>query len=305
MSPIGVRFIRARQWVLRSASVLLVRSIPLLRRAMGQGSPPARPPKGIGWQCVDAVGVRCEWLVPSGAPADAVLLYLHGGGGVLGLDNGARWRARHVSQACNMRALLPDYRLAPEDPFPAGLNDCVAVYRWLLSSGFRSDRIVIAGESAGGYLTLSTLLVLRDGHEPPPAAAICVSPNTDPTCSGTTMRTNAWRDAILSPTFARTLMRHYVGGHDLSDPYLSPMTADLHGLPAVLIQVGADEILLDDSRRFAERAQAAGADLTLEVWPAMWHVWHSCVPALPEANQAIQGIADFVGRHLRVGPPAP
>lgn len=242
--------------------------------------------------------MRCEWLSPTGAPTDAVLLYLHGGGGVLGLYNDSRWRIGHISHACNLRALLPDYRLAPEDPFPAGLNDCVAAYRWLLSNGLKPNRIVIAGDSEGGHLALSTLLVLRDGHEPLPAAAICISPNTDPTCSGRTMSTNARRDATLSPTFARTMMQLYAGTHNLGDPHISPLLADLHGLPPLLIQVGADEILLDDSRRFGERAQEAGVDLTLEVWPHMWHVWHSCVPGLAEANQAIEGIAEFVRRHL-------
>jgi acetyl esterase/lipase len=193
---------------------------------------------------------------------------------------------------------IAGHRLAPEDPFPAGLNDCVAAYRWLLSNGLKPNRIVIAGDSEGGHLALSTLLVLRDGHEPLPAAAICISPNTDPTCSGRTMSTNARRDATLSPTFARTMMQLYAGTHNLGDPHISPLLADLHGLPPLLIQVGADEILLDDSRRFGERAQEAGVDLTLEVWPPMWHVWHSCVPGLAEANQAIEGIAEFVRRHL-------
>jgi monoterpene epsilon-lactone hydrolase len=302
MSSIRGTFIRGRQWIFRIAGFLLLPSIPALRRASGEGSFPTPVPKGIGWQCVDAGGVHCEWLVPTGAPTDAMLLYLHGGGGVLGLYNFERRIAGYISQACNLPALLPDYRLAPEDPFPAGLNDCVAVYRWLLSNGFMPDRIVIVGDSEGGHLTLSTLLALRDAHEPLPAAAICISPNTDPTCSGRTMRTNAGRDAILSPTFARTMMRLYAGSHDLSDPHISPLIADLHGLPPLLIQAGADEILLDDSRRFSENAQAAGVDLTLEVWPHMWHVWHSCVPRLPEANQAIAGIAEFAGRHLRMRP---
>jgi monoterpene epsilon-lactone hydrolase len=302
MSSIRGLFIRGRQWIFRIAGFLLLPSIPALRRACGAGSRPTRFPKGIGWQCVDADEVHCEWLAPTGAPTDAVLLYLHGGGGVLGLYNSSRWMTSYISQACNLRALLPDYRLAPEDPFPAGLNDCVAVYRWLLSNGFMPGRIIIAGDSEGGHLTLSTLLVLRDGHEPLPAAAICISPNTDPTCTGRTMRTNALRDAILSPTFARTMMRLYAGNHDLGDPHISPLIADLHGLPPLLIQVGADEILLDDSRRFSERALAAGVDLTLEVWPHMWHDWHTCVPGLPEANQAIAGIAEFAERHLRMCP---
>ncbi len=301
MSGIRGQLIRGRQWILRIAGTLLVRSIPALRRAMGEGSPP-RVPEGVSWQPVDAGGVHCEWLSPTGAPANALVLHLHGGGGVLGLYNSERRIASHIALACKLRALLPDYRLGPEDPFPAGLNDCVAVYRWLLSNRLTAVRIILAGDSAGGYLTLSTLLRLRDSGDPLPAAAVCISPNTDPTCNGGTMRTNVRRDAILSPTFASTLMRQYIGNCDLHDPYLSPLIADLHGLPPILIQVGADEILLDDSRRFSERAKAAGVDVTLEIWPHMWHVWHSCAPALPEANEAIEGIAEFAGRHLRMRP---
>ncbi len=247
MLNIRSHLIRGRQWVHRIAGVFLLRSIPKLRIACGAGSDRIQIPKGLDWRSVDADGVHCEWLTPPNAPTDAVLLHLHGGGGVLGLYNFARWMTGYISLACNLRILLPDYRLAPEHPFPAGLNDCVTVYRWLLSKGFMPQRIVIAGDSAGGHLTLSTLLVIRDADQPLPAAAICISPNTDPTCSGKSMQTNALRDAIISPKFTRTMMRLYAGSHDLSDPYLSPLIADLHGLPPLLIQVGADEILLDDS----------------------------------------------------------
>jgi acetyl esterase/lipase len=204
----------------------------------------------------------------------------------------------HIALACKLRTLIPDYRLAPEFPFPAGLNDCVAAYRWLLSEGFKPQRIVIAGDSMGGYLTICTLLVLRGDGKPLPAAAVCISPNTDMTLSGKSMRTNALRDALLSPKFARTLAHHYIGDHDLSDPYISPLLADLHGLPPILIHAGADEILLDDSRRFSDHARAAGVDLTLEIWPHMWHDFHSCVPVLPEANQAIEQLAEYVKWHI-------
>ena len=301
MSSNRGQLIRGSQWTLRIAGTILVRSVPVLRRASGQGSP-TRVPDGIVRGPVDAGGVQSEWLAPPETLTDAVLLHLHGGGGVLGLYNSERRIASHIAAACELRALLPDYRLGPEAPFPAGLNDCVAVYRWLLSTGFAPDRIIISGDSAGGYLTLSTLLTLRDGHDPLPAAGICISPNTDPTCSGRTMRTNRGRDALLSPTFARTLMRHYVGNHDLADPCISPLMAELHGLPPLLIQAGADEILLDDSVRFSERAQAAGVEVTLEIWPHMWHVWHGCAPGLEEANRAIQGIAEFARGHLAMRP---
>jgi monoterpene epsilon-lactone hydrolase len=245
MPSVRSHLIRGKQWVLRIGAGCLLGSIPRLRIASGAGSQEIRIPEGLDWHSVDADGVHCEWLTPPNAPTDTVLLHLHGGGGVLGLYNSSRWTSGHISLACNLRVLLPDYRLAPEHSFPAGLDDCVAVYRWLLAKGFMPQRILLAGESMGGHLVLGTLLVIRDAGQPLPAAAICISPNTDPTCSGKTMRTNARRDAILSPRFQRTMMRLYVGSHDLSDPYISPLNADLRSLPPLLVQVGADELLLE------------------------------------------------------------
>ena len=296
---IGLR-IRTRSWAERIAGYFLVDSIPLLRKILGVSKKPIQFPAGFQWEQVIADGIPSEWIVPPNARLDSVLLFLHGGGGVLGLQNFDRSLAAYIALNCGIRALLPNYKLAPENPFPSGLNDCVTAYRWLLSSGYPPERIVVAGDSMGGMLTICVLLALKQTHQPPPGAAICISPNTDPTCSGDSMRTNAWKDAILSPKFAKTLMRLYVNGHDLNDPLLAPLHADLSGLPPILIQAGADEILLDDSVRFSERAKAAGTDVTLEVWPQMWHVWQTNVPILPEANQAIDRIAKFIQSHIEV-----
>jgi len=294
MSTIKNFGIRSKMWIYRAGSYFLVDSIPLLRKGAGEGEKQVRTPPGTQWERVDADGLSAEWISPQNAPQDSVLLYLHGGGGVLGLYNSERWIAGHIALACGLRAFLPDYRLAPEHPFPEGLNDCVAAYRWLLSQGVLPQRIVVVGDSMGGFLTITLLLALRLADQPLPAAAVCISPNTDPTVTGKSMRSNAWKDAILSPKFARTLMGLYVSGHDLNDPLIAPLQADLSGLPPILVQAGGDEILLDDSVRFAERAKAAGSSVTLEVWPEMWHVWHSNVPTLPEATQAIDHIASFV-----------
>ena len=244
-------------------------------------------------------GVSSEWIVPSNAPHNSVLLFLHGGGGVTGLYNTHRWMVGHIALACGIRALLPDYRLAPEHPFPSGLDDCVIAYRRLLSEGYQPQQIVVAGDSLGGMLTISLLLALRQANQPLPGAAVCISPNTDPTSSGKTMRTNAWKDALLSPKYTRTLMRLYVNGHDMNDPLITPLRTDLGGLPPILIQVGADEILLEDSTRFADCAKMAGTKVVLEVWPHMWHGWHLCVPELPESNQAIHHIAKFVQGYIK------
>ncbi len=297
MYKINRLYILINTWLSRIRGGFLLGSIPTLRKSAGEGIP-IQIQEGLQWDVINANGVRCEWIGPPNAQSDPVLLYLHGGGGVLGLYNLHRKMVGYISSACNLRSLIPDYRLAPENPFPAGLNDCLAAYGWLLTEGFDPGRIGIAGDSAGGHLTLSCLLAIRDAGLPLPAAAICISPNTDPTCSGQSMKTNARRDAWLSPKFAETMMHHYVNNHNLDDPHLSPLIADLHGLPPILIQAGANEILLNDSTRFNERAKNAGVDVTLEIWPNMWHDWHSCVPSLVEANQAIDQISKFVKEHI-------
>ena len=305
MSISQSQLLRRKLWIRKiAATFLLLVSIPTLRKANGTEVQQIQKPKGLDWERIDIESIHGEWLSPPGASADAVILHIHGGGGVLGLSNSARSMTSYLSLACNLRILLPDYRLAPEHPFPSGLNDCVATYRWLLLKGFAPQRIVITGDSAGGHLMLSTLLMIRDARLPLPVAAVGISPNTDPTCSGKSMRTNALRDAILSPTFAQKMMLHYVGSHPLNDPYLSPLIADLHNLPPMLIQAGADEILLDDSRRFSDCARAAGVNLTLEIWPNMWHCWHYWVPELPEASQAIEHIAKFIQSHVDLSPTA-
>ena len=290
--------LRAKFWAKRIAGDLLLGSIPLLRKGSELGEKQIRIPSGTLWEQVDADGVPSEWIVPQNASQDYVILFLHGGGGVLGLYDFDRWMAGHMALACGMRAFLPDYRLAPEHPFPCGLDDCVTAYHWLLSKGYPSQRIAVAGDSQGGMLTISLLLTLRHANQPLPGAAVCMSPTIDPTCCGKTMRTNAWKDAVLSPKFVRTMMRLYVNDHDLNDPLIAPLQADLSGLPPILIQAGADEILLDDAVRFADCATAAGINVKLEVWPHMWHVWQTRVPFLPEANQAIDHIAKFVRSHI-------
>ena len=298
MSSADYLKVRIRNWIVRTAGYFLVDTIPLLRKIMDERNQQIQIPKGIQWERVFPEGVASEWIVPPNAHQDSVLLFLHGGGGVLGLYNFDRLLASHITLACDIRALMPNYRLAPEYPFPSGLNDCVAVYSWLLSQNYLPQRIVIAGDSMGGMLTICVLLALHQKDLPLPRAAVCISPNTDPTCRGKTMHTNAFKDAGLSPKFARTLMRLYVNDHDLNDPLLAPLGADLNILPPILIQAGGDEILLDDAVRFAERAKAAGTNAMLEIWPHMWHVWHTCYPAIPEAGQAIEHISQFVQNQL-------
>ena len=252
-------------------------------------------PWGVTMQKVVAGGVAAEWLVPAAGGAHGVLLYVHGGAWTIGWYEPHRWLVAHLARATGRRALALDYRLAPEDPFPAPLEDCLAAYRWLLANGTRREEIIIAGDSAGGNLTLTTMLSLRDHGEPLPAAGVCLSPVTDLAGSGEPAA--RVEDAGLPVDWAFQQVRMYLRETDPHLPLVSPYYADLHGLPPLLIQVGGSEHLLHDAQRFVPRAQAAGVDVTLQVWPGMWHVWQILVGLMPEANQAVAAIAAFCRQH--------
>jgi len=225
-----------------------------------------------------------------------MILYLHGGAWVLGWYNNHRVLAAHIGRASGSRVLAVDYRLAPEYPFPAPLHDCLAVYKRLLNDGIDPNQIVIAGDSAGANLTLAVLLTLRDAGQTLPAAAVCISPMTDLACTGRTFNTN--KDALLTAEFALSMSRHYIGTQDACLPLISPHYGDMTGLPPLLIQAGEDEILLSDAERLADNARHAGVNVTLTVWPHMWHVFHILAPYLPEAKQAIDEIGSFIRRHI-------
>jgi monoterpene epsilon-lactone hydrolase len=239
-----------------------------------------------------------EWLRPPGVPADAVVLYLHGGGYVLGSPRSHRHLAAALARAAGTPAVLVDYRLAPEHPFPAAVDDAVAAYRWLLGRGLAPGRIVVAGDSAGGGLTVALLLALRGLGLPQPAGAVCISPWVDLTCSGASYLTRQDVDPIVTHESVTTMAQAYAAAADPKAPLLSPLYGDLHGLPPLLVQVGSDEVLLDDALGLAERARAAGVEVALEEWPRMIHVWHWFLPMLDEAQQALDGIGAFVRARL-------
>lgn len=247
---------------------------------------------------VDAGGVRAEWVAAPGAAEDRVVLYLHGGGYVMGSVNTHRELAARLSRAAGARVLVLDYRLAPEHPFPAAVEDATAAYRWLLSQGIKPNRVVVAGDSAGGGLTLATLLALRDAKDPLPAAGVCISPWTDMEGAGASMTTRAKADPIVQKEMLLNMAKLYLGGKDPKTPLAAPLHADFRGLPPLLVQVGDAETLLDDATRVAERAKAAGVKVDLEVWDEMIHVWHLFAPVLPEGQQAIDKIGKFVREHV-------
>ena len=244
-------------------------------------------------------GVDVDWLRPKKARKDKVLLYLHGGAYVIGSRRTHRQLVSHIARAAGVIAVVPEYRLAPEDPFPAGLDDAVAVYRGLLESGFEPQDIIISGDSAGGGLSVATLLALRHAGVPMPAAAVLLSPFLDVTGSGESVTTRADRDPWFHVEDLHVVARYYCPDEIAwRNPLVSPVFANVAGLPPMLIQVGDDEILLSDSTRFAEKLEAEGIDVELEIWPEMWHVFQMFKGKMPESKKAIRKIAGYIRKHL-------
>jgi len=256
------------------------------------------PPEGVSSTPVDAGGIAGEWITAPGAGEEQTIYWLHGGGYCIGSINTHRALLAGISAASGARALAIDYRLAPEHPFPAAVEDAVGGYLWLLSSGVDPSQITIGGDSAGGGLTMAMLVALKEGGKPLPAAAVCISPWTDMTMTGESLVSKAEADPMITNDGIARVRDAYVGASDPRSPLASPIYADLSGLPPLLIQVGENEVLLDDSTRLAERAEAAGVDVTLEVWPDMIHVWHFFAAMLPEGQQAIERIGAWVKERL-------
>ncbi len=253
---------------------------------------------GAQVEAFSAGAVTGDWVSMPGVATDRVLLYLHGGADVMGSARTHRDLAARLSQAVGVRVLVPDYRLAPENPYPAAIEDTTAVYGWLLTQGFKPEHIAIGGDSAGGNLAFVSLLALREAGMALPAAAILLSPWTDLTFSGESVKTRAEVDPMIKLGEADEHIAAYVGNHDLADPLISPIFADLRGLPPLLIHVGNDEVLLDDSVRLAERAQAAGVEVKLKVWEGMWHVFQTLAVVLPEGQASIGELGEFVRGHV-------
>jgi acetyl esterase/lipase len=264
------------------------------RALMGSGAP---PPEGTQVEPADANGVPAEWVVAAGVSAGPVLLYFHGGAYHLGSPARLRGLLALLSAAAQTRVLSVGYRLAPEHPFPAAFEDALTAYRWLIASGTPARQVVIGGDSSGGGLTLAALVALRDAGEPLPGAAVVISPWTDLDMGSESLRSRAAVDVMLTPDGVREAADWYLAGQDPRHPYASPLYADLHGLPPILIQAGDAEIIRDDSTRFAAAAQAAGVEVTLEIWPEMPHVWHAFAGLLPEADEAVERIGRWLREH--------
>jgi acetyl esterase/lipase len=278
-----------------------------VRRRIERLASLARPPRRVRVVPVVVDAVPAEWLIPPAAPKDRALLYIHGGAWFMGSTNTHRLFVSHLAYASGVRALSIDYRLAPEHPFPAGLDDCVAAYEWLLRGGIAPEKIVVAGDSAGGNLTLALLIALRDAGRPLPAGAVAISPATDLTFTGESYTARAHLDPILSHLGPDTssMLKGYITDHDPRHPLISPLYADLRGLPPLLLHAGDHEVLLDGVVGFGERAVAAGVAAQTVVWPGMFHVFQVFAPVLPEARQANAQIAAFIRSRLDDGSQGP
>jgi len=239
--------------------------------------------------------INADWVSVPESDENRVVLYLHGGGYVIGSNVGYREFASRMARTTRARVLLLNYRLAPENPFPAAVDDAVMAYRWLLSQGFAADRIMIAGDSAGGGLAVATLVALRDAGESLPACATCFSPWVDLTGSGDSAKPGAVDDPMVSADGLEDMSRSYAGD-DLRNPLASPLYADLSSLPPMLVFVGTREILLNDATRIVDNAQAAGVDTALNVGEGLIHVWQ--LFPVPESAESLAQVGEFAGKHL-------
>jgi epsilon-lactone hydrolase len=252
----------------------------------------------ISTERIGAGGVPAEWIAAPGANPAVVMLYLHGGGYVLGSMRTHRVMLAYLARACQGKVLGLDYRLAPENPFPAPVDDTLAAYRWLLAQGYDHRQIVLAGDSAGGGLVVAAMVVMRYVGEPLPAAGVCLSPWVDMEATGQSFVTNAASDPSVAKDRIVRMAGIYLAGKSPQAPLASPIHADLRGLPPLFVQVGSIETLLDDAKALTARAQAAGVSVECEVWEDMPHVWHHFAPILPESQQAIARIGEFVRKHV-------
>ena len=241
--------------------------------------------------------IDCEWQRPRVCDKQKAILYVHGGGYAIGSITSHRGLAARLADECGCAALLFNYRLAPENPYPAALHDVAAVYEWLIANDYLPENIIFAGDSAGGGLALATLLYLKDKKKAMPRCAVLLSPWADLTGTQASHHENIMLDPLIDPNSALLWSKLYANGMPLNSPYISPIFGDFSGLPPLIIHVGTEEMLLDDSKRVFEAAQKANVDVEFEIWDGMVHVFHQFWHILPEAKTAFQKIGNFVKKH--------
>ena len=277
-------------------------SIEMLRRETDEAA--ARLVKkieGVSYKQADFPNFYAEWVLIDDAPKDKAILYFHGGGFVLGNAQSHRNIVGNFVKTLGVKALVFNYRLAPENPAPAAVYDSAAIYGWLLKEGYQAKNIFFVGDSAGAGIQLATMLKIKDDGGTLPAGCVAFSPCTDMTLSGNSHRTRVTVDPCTPRGANETYTKYYVGDGNPKHPYASPLFGDLAGLPAIMIQVGDNETLLDDSVRFAERAASAGVEVHIKVWKGMFHCFPLLAPMFDEATQALDEACNFIRKKLSLG----
>lgn len=273
-----------------------------LRSMLEELSARAAEPTNVTYEEVDAGGRPAMWCNPIGADDDRVILYTHGGGFVSNTMHSHRKLAAHLAKAAGVRALVLDYRLAPEHPFPAQLDDAVAAYDWLLAQGIDAAHIATAGDSAGGNLATSLVLKLRDDGKPLPAAIVGLSPWYDMECNGDTLVSNSATDALVQQGIVESMSAMFLGeSGSRTDPLANPLHADAAGLPPIYLTAGTYEALQDNAERFVDIAKNANVDVTLELSDGMQHVYQFMAGRAPEADASIANIGEWLRPKLGLG----
>lgn len=273
--------------------------LALIRRRMGiRRWLPSVLPRGLAVTSTTLGGVRCDWLTPRGARTDRAILYFHGGGYVGGSARSMRALTAWVAASAGTRVCAVEYRLAPEHPFPAALDDAMAVYGAVLAAGVPAAKLGLLGDSAGGGLAVAAMLAARDRGLPCPAAAALISPWLDLPATGGSRDANAASDDVLALRHGAALVAAYAGTHDPAHPYVSPLRGDLRGLPPMLVQVSTSEILLDDALALERQGRAAGVEVTCDRWVGLPHDWQAAVPFAPEARAAVRALGAFLDARL-------
>ena len=275
---------------------------PALRQAYDAFAENDPLPEGVGQSVISLAGLNCLGVLPQGASGDHVLLWLHGGGYVLGSPTSHRGLVSAIAAVAKCAAVIPDYRLAPEHPWPAAQDDCVAAYKAVLAEGVPAAQIILAGDSAGAALALATALQLKAEGVVAPAGLMLLSPWVDMACNGWSYSAKAQRDPFLTQSGLRVRAGQYLGAIAANDRRIDLLSADLRGLPPVFIQTGEAEIVLSDSTTLAERLGASGSPVTLEIWPDMFHVFQARYAMLNQARQAIDRLGVWVAAHIKGSP---
>lgn len=297
MPSLGHMFCRIfiKSWVATKFNPSI--SIEKARKGLEDLTKFAHLPSNTQVEQVTFNAISAEWVCGRVSHEDRAILYLHGGGYNMCSPNTHREMVACIAKICGVKVLVPDYRLAPEHQFPCALEDAILAYRWLIDRGFTGGQIAIAGDSAGAGLSIATAISLRDAGNPLPASIACISPWIDLAMTGDSIKTNSKVDPMLNEAWLKTMATNYVGNEDLRSPLASPLYADLSGLPPLLIHVGSDEILFDDSIRIAKKAENAEVSVTLKVYDHLWHVFHLNARLMPEAKSALEDFGSFINEH--------